>query len=102
MRLAYSHFPIGADIAKDGKAISVGNFLGDKRKRVINMIEGVTIKATDPTKVKDELVIEGNSVDHVSLTCSRIKGSCNVRNKDIRKFLDGIYVSEKGLIVQDD
>ena len=30
-----------------------------------------------------------------------IQGSCRVRNKDIRKFLDGIYVSEKGTIVQE-
>ena len=27
---------------------------------------------------------------------------CHVKNKDIRKFLDGIYVSEKGTIVGED
>ena len=26
---------------------------------------------------------------------------CNVKNKDIRKFLDGIYVSEKGTVVEE-
>lgn len=30
-----------------------------------------------------------------------IQGMCRVRNKDIRKFLDGIYVSDKGTIVQE-
>ncbi len=30
-----------------------------------------------------------------------IQGICRVRNKDIRKFLDGIYVSEKTVVVQD-
>ena len=30
-----------------------------------------------------------------------IQGLCRVRNKDIRKFLDGIYVSEKGTIEQE-
>ena len=30
-----------------------------------------------------------------------IQGLCRVRNKDIRKFLDGIYVSEKGTIDQE-
>lgn len=27
---------------------------------------------------------------------------CHVKNKDIRKFLDGIYVSEKGKIVEEE
>ena len=31
-----------------------------------------------------------------------IQQSTTVKNKDIRKFLDGIYVSEKGNIVQDE
>jgi large subunit ribosomal protein L9e len=31
-----------------------------------------------------------------------IQGICRVRNKDIRKFLDGIYVSDKGTILSDD
>lgn len=30
-----------------------------------------------------------------------IQGICRVRNKDIRKFLDGIYVSDKTTISQD-
>ena len=31
-----------------------------------------------------------------------IHGVCRVRNKDIRKFLDGIYVSDKSTIVKDE
>lgn len=27
---------------------------------------------------------------------------CHVKNKDIRKFLDGIYVSEKGTILEEE
>jgi len=30
-----------------------------------------------------------------------IQQICKVRNKDIRKFLDGLYVSERGNIVED-
>lgn len=32
-------------------------------------------------------------------TAASIHGICRVRNKDIRKFLDGIYVSDRGAIV---
>jgi large subunit ribosomal protein L9e len=53
--------------------------------------------------VKDELVIEGTDIELTSRTCALIHQVCLVKNKDIRKFLDGIYVSEKGPIpVADD
>ena len=47
---------------------------------------------------KDELIFEGNSVDCVSGTCAAVKDSTLVREKDIRKFLDGLYVSEKNSV----
>jgi large subunit ribosomal protein L9e len=100
MRLVYSHFPIGASIDKDGAGLQISNFLGQKRKRHVKAWEGVKITAS--TDVKDELIFEGNSLDAVSGTCAAVKDSVLVREKDIRKFLDGIYVSEKGTIVQDD
>ena len=34
-------------------------------------------------------------------SAASIHGVCRVRNKDIRKFLDGIYVSEKGTISEE-
>ena len=100
MRLVYSHFPIGAVIDKDSKGLAISNFLGQKRKRHVKAWDGVTIRSS--TDVKDELIFEGNSLDNVSGTCAAIKDSVLVREKDIRKFLDGIYVSEKTTIVQDD
>merc|ERR1711939_834017 len=55
----------------------------------------------DP-KQNNELIIQGNNIENVGLTCSRISQSCAVRNKDIRKFLDGIYVFQKGNIVEEE
>jgi hypothetical protein len=37
-------------------------------------------------------------VEFVCRSCALVHQSCLVRHKDIRKFLDGIYVSEKGNI----
>ncbi|XP_057446431.1 60S ribosomal protein L9-like [Lotus japonicus] len=55
----------------------------------MDMLDGVSIVRSE--KVKDELVFDGNDIELVSRSCALIN-----QNKDIRKFLDGIYVSEKG------
>ena len=100
MRFVYNHFPINSGIEDGGKVLTIRNFLGEKRVRTITMLDGVTIvKSAD---VKDEVQISGNDVDKVSLSASQIYDSCKVRNKDIRKFLDGVYISEKTNIVVDE
>jgi len=72
------------------------NFLGEKLVRRITLGEGVEVEASK--NVKDELVLSGNSIENVSQSAADIQQICRVRNKDIRKFLDGIYVSERGNI----
>ncbi|CCE93618.1 60S ribosomal protein uL6 TDEL_0G02510 [Torulaspora delbrueckii] len=98
MRYVYAHFPINVNVVeKDGKKfIEIRNFLGDKKVRLVPVREGVTIEFS--TNQKDEVVLSGNSVEDVSQNAADIQQICRVRNKDIRKFLDGIYVSEKGVI----
>jgi large subunit ribosomal protein L9e len=102
MRYVYAHFPINVNtVDKDGdKFIEIRNFLGDKQVRLVKVREGVDVEFS--ANQKDEIVLSGNSVENVSQTCADVQQICRVRNKDIRKFLDGIYVSEKGTIVQDD
>merc|ERR1711935_203400 len=60
MRLVYSHFPINAQIAKDGSSITIKNFLGGKQDKHIPMLGGTKVRLTPGTEVKDELVFEGN------------------------------------------
>lgn len=75
------------------------NFLGEKIVRRVTMQPGVTVEASK--NVKDELQLTGNSLEHVSQSAADIQQACRVRNKDIRKFLDGLYVSERGNIVEE-
>ncbi|KAF3778127.1 60S ribosomal protein L9 [Nymphaea thermarum] len=100
MRFVYAHFPINASITNSNKSIEIRNFLGEKRVRKVDMLEGVTVVRSE--KVKDELVLDGNDVELVSRSAALINQKCHVKNKDIRKFLDGIYVSEKGTTVTDE
>lgn len=96
MRMVYAHFPINASITNVNKGIEIRNFLGEKKVRKVDMLDGVNIIRSE--KVKDELVLEGNDIELVSRSAALINQKCHVKKKDIRKFLDGIYVSEKGQI----
>lgn len=72
------------------------NFLGEKIVRRVTMQNGVDVEASKG--VKDQLELTGNSLEAVSQSAADIQQICRVRNKDIRKFLDGLYVSERGNI----
>merc|ERR1712085_91615 len=99
MRMVYAHFPINISIKDDGKVVDIHNFLGEKRVRSVTLHEGVDIVRS--TDVKDELVLTGSDITSVSQSAANIQQATRVRNKDIRKFLDGVYVSAKGNIVKD-
>ncbi|KAF9979370.1 hypothetical protein BGZ73_000064 [Actinomortierella ambigua] len=96
MRFVYAHFPINVIIADDAKSVEIRNFLGEKLVRKVPMLEGVTIVHSKDQK--DEVVLTGNDLDNVSQSAANIQQATRVRNKDIRKFLDGIYVSQKGTL----
>ena len=51
------------------------------------MLEGVKVSTSD---VKDEIHIQGNDLQNVSQSAASITDHCRVKNKDIRKFLDGV------------
>jgi len=103
MRYVYAHFPINVNLEKNDDTglwvVEIRNFLGEKLVRRVTMAEGVDVEASKTQK--DELVLTGNSLENVSQSAADIQQICRVRNKDIRKFLDGLYVSERGNIVEE-
>jgi len=103
MRYVYAHFPINVNIEKNSETdryeVEIRNFLGEKITRRVVMHPGVDLEASK--NVKDELQLLGNDLENVSQSAADIQQICRVRNKDIRKFLDGLYVSEKGNIVEE-
>merc|ERR1711913_98929 len=100
MRAVYAHFPINCAISEGGSLIEVRNFLGEKFIRKVRMHPGVVVENSKGQK--DEIILSGNSVEAVSQSAALIQQSTTVKNKDIRKFLDGMYVSEKTTVVKDE
>merc|ERR1711997_1002275 len=100
MRAVYAHFPINCAISEGGTLVEVRNFLGEKYTRRVRMHDGV--KCENSKDQKDELLLTGNSLEAVSQSVALIQQSTTVKNKDIRKFLDGLYVSEKTTVVKEE
>ena len=97
LKLVYAHFPINVAIVDDGKKLEIRNFVGQKRLFAVPMREGAIVKMAD---AKDTIEVWGDDLEAVSGSASDIQQSVRVRKKDIRKFLDGIYVSDKRHIVE--
>lgn len=102
MRFCYAHFPINVSSVKEGSSeiVEIRNFLGEQNARRVTLLDGVSFTRT--ADVKDQIELAGIDINKVSLSAAHIQQSTNVRKKDIRKFLDGIYVSETGAMVQDE
>merc|ERR1712071_659678 len=100
MRTVYAHFPINCVTSENNSVIEIRNFLGEKFIRKVRMSKGVAV--VNSTAQKDELILSGNDIEAVSQSAAFIQQSVKVKNKDIRKFLDGIYVSEKGAVNKDE
>lgn len=113
-------FPINVNIEKNKETdqfeVEIRNFVGEKLVRRVVMRPGVHVEASK--NQKDELQLTGNVSTHTSMTliavlmhaqsledvsqsAADIQQICKVRNKDIRKFLDGLYVSERGNISEE-
>jgi large subunit ribosomal protein L6 len=88
MKIVFVHFPTGVKIV--GDEVHIENFVGERKPRVAKILGDtkVTIK-------QDDVVIEGIDIDDVSQTAANIQNRAKIRNKDLRKFLDGIYVYSK-------
>lgn len=108
MRFVFAHFPIQCALpvedpvtgekVPEGKIVEIRNFLGEHRVRRVDMLDGVICLRGG----KDEIIIQGIDIELVSRSAALINQACHVKNKDIRKFLDGCYVSECAHIDQED
>merc|ERR1719352_1648225 len=99
VRAVYAHFPINC-VVESPTVVEIRNFLGEKRVRRVEMRAGVTVKKH--ADIKDCLIVEGNDIEKVGNSVALISGISKVKDKEIRKFLDGMYVQSKGSIEEEE
>lgn len=98
MRFAYAHFPISAIVSENNTVIEIKNFMHQIRPRRITCPAGV--KVALGTEIKDEIILTGNDIEDVSHTAARLHECMRVPDKDLRKFLDGCYISQRTTVVK--
>jgi len=91
LRTVYAHFPVTVKVDERAKVLKIENFTGEKTPRYAKIVEGVKVNVKG-----EDLSVEGIDLNSVSQTAANIQDSTKIKKKDLRVFLDGIYVSGKG------
>lgn len=89
LKIVSTHFPINVKVQRD--TVIIENFIGERYTRKAKIIGA-------DTKVKvqgEDIIVSGIDKQAVGQTAANIEAATRVRRKDLRKFLDGIYLFEK-------
>lgn len=85
MKIVFVHFPMSIKII--GRKVHIENFIGERKARITNIIGDTKVSVK-----QEDVILEGIDKDDVGQTAGNIHQCTKVHNKDLRKFLDGIYV----------
>src|SRR2546428_269842 len=91
LKSVYAHFPVTIKADEKNKEVRIENFTGEKTPRHAKILENVKV-----TVKGEDVVVEGSSLASVSQTAANIQNATKIKKKDLRVFLDGIYISGKG------
>ena len=88
LKIVFIHFPMTINI--QGNKVVINNFVGERKARVAKIHGDVKVRVES-----DDIIVTGNDIENVAQTAANIQQATKIRNKDLRKFLDGIYVYKK-------
>ena len=88
LEVFYSHFPMQVEV--EGDEVLIENFLGERAPR------RTTIHGDTEVDVDGETVtVSGPDIEAVGQTAADIEQLTRVRDKDVRVFQDGVYITGK-------
>jgi len=90
LEIAFVHFPMNVKIDEAKKAVIISNFLGEKKSRVCNIIDGTEVDIDGRI-----ITVESHNKELAGQMAANLEKATAVRKKDLRKFQDGIYITEK-------
>ncbi|MEF8888079.1 MAG: 50S ribosomal protein L6 [Haloarculaceae archaeon] len=88
MEVFYSHFPM--QVTAEGDEVVIENFLGETAPRRTE-VHGDTEVEVDEERV----TLRGPDIEAVGQTAADIEQLTRVKEKDVRVFQDGVYITDK-------
>ena len=88
LKIIFAHFPIAVKVEKD--KVIIENFSGERTPRVAQIVGN-----TEVTVKGEDILVRGLDIEAVSQTAANIEQATQIKHKDPRVFLDGIYIYEK-------
>ena len=88
LKIVFVHFPMTVRV--QGSKVTIQNFLGERRAREADIVGSARVSVKG-----DDVIVEGVDIEAVGQTAANIQRATKIRRKDLRKFLDGIYVYSK-------
>ena len=92
MKIVYSHFPVKTTVK--GDMFVIENFLGEKHPRRADILGDTKIKVKG-----DEVILTGHNKENVGQTAANIEQVTKIKGYDPRVFQDGIYIVQKGGVI---
>ncbi|MGC2572525.1 MAG: 50S ribosomal protein L6 [Candidatus Nitrosopolaris sp.] len=89
LKIVSAHFPMSVKLK--GDKVNIENYFGERSARTSQVV-GDTTKVT---VAGEDVIVQGPSLEDVSQTAANIELSTNMKRKDHRVFLDGVYVYSK-------
>lgn len=88
MEICNVHFPMTVKL--EGNKLIINNFLGEKEKRIAEILPGVSceIKGT-------KIILSSSNIEAAGQTAANIEKATNVPKRDRRVFQDGIFITSK-------
>ncbi|MEM1944730.1 MAG: 50S ribosomal protein L6 [Nitrososphaerota archaeon] len=90
LKMITSHFPITVKVERN--KVVIENFVGERHMRYANIVGESRV-----TVMEDEIIVTGPDRESVGQTAANIENACRIPRRDPRKFLDGIYIYQKGV-----
>ncbi|MEK6873316.1 MAG: 50S ribosomal protein L6 [Nanoarchaeota archaeon] len=90
LEVAYSHFPVSIELDDSTNRLIIKNFLGEKKNRVAKLLPEAKVS------VKGNMItVKSHNKEVAGQTAANIEKATQIKNRDRRKFQDGIYITEK-------
>lgn len=84
------HFPIKVSLSPDKKTVLIGNFLGETKERTASVVKDTEVEIKG-----DIITVTSADKEAAGQTAANIEMATKVKNRDRRRFQDGIFITEK-------